>query len=74
MEVTTATDAPNVLRPTIGVGQAVALYTCAVLGAGVLVLPGQAASLAGPASVLAWGFSCLLGIPLALTFAALATC
>lgn len=73
MEVTTATDAPNVLRPTIGVWQAVALYTCAVLGAGVLVLPGQAASLAGPASVLAWGFSALLGIPLALTFAALAT-
>lgn len=45
----------------------------AVLGAGVLVLPGQAASLAGPASLLAWGFSCLLGIPLALTFAALAS-
>jgi amino acid efflux transporter len=38
----------------------------------VLVLTGQAASLAGPASLLAWVSSCLLGIPLALTFAALA--
>lgn len=61
------------LRPSIGLWHAVALYTCAVLGAGVLVLPGQAASLAGPASVVAWGFSCLVGIPLALTFAALAS-
>lgn len=60
------------LTATIGVGQGIALYVSAVLGAGVLVLPGQAASLAGPASLVAWGFSCLLGIPLALTFAALA--
>lgn len=61
------------LRPSIGLGQAVALYVGAVLGAGVLVLPGQAASLAGPASLLAWAFVGLLGLPLALTFAALAT-
>lgn len=51
----------------------VALYVCAILGAGVLVLPGQAASLAGPASLLAWGFSALAGLPLAFTFAALAS-
>ncbi|UPK74823.1 amino acid permease [Nocardioidaceae bacterium SCSIO 66511] len=57
----------------IGLGQAVALYTGAVLGAGVLVLPGQAASLAGPSALLAWLFLGLLGLPLALTFAALAT-
>lgn len=61
------------LRPSIGLGQAVALYVGAVLGAGVLVLPGQAASLAGPASLVAWAFVGLLGLPLALTFAALAT-
>jgi len=61
------------LTPSIGLGQGVALYVSAILGAGVLVLPGQAATLAGPASLLAWGFSCLLGVPLALTFAALAT-
>lgn len=60
------------LTASIGLGQGIALYVSAILGAGVLVLPGQAASLAGPASLLAWAFSCLLGIPLALTFAALA--
>ena len=58
---------------TIGVTQGVALYVCAILGAGVLVFPGQAASLAGPASLLAWGFSALMGLPLAFTFAALAS-
>lgn len=58
---------------TIGLGQGVALYVCAILGAGVLVLPGQAASLAGPASLLAWTFSALMGVPLAFTFAALAS-
>ncbi|MFB9239938.1 amino acid permease [Plantactinospora siamensis] len=61
------------LRQTIGLGQGVALYVCAILGAGVLVLPGQSASLAGPASLVAWAFSALLGIPLAFTFAALAS-
>lgn len=58
---------------SIGLGQAIALYVGAVLGAGVLVLPGQAASLAGPASLVAWGFVALLGLPLAMTFASLAT-
>ncbi len=63
-------DAPT---GTIGLGQGVALYVCAILGAGVLVLPGQAASLAGPASLAAWAFSALLGVPLAFTFASLAS-
>lgn len=58
---------------TIRLGQGVALYVCAILGAGVLVLPGQAASLAGPASLIAWTFSALLGVPLAFTFAWLAS-
>lgn len=57
----------------IGVAQGVALYVCAILGAGVLVFPGQAASLAGAASLIAWGFSALVGVPLAFTFAALAS-
>lgn len=61
------------LERTIGPAQGVALYVAAVIGAGVLILPGAAATLAGPASVLAWGFVSLLGIPLALTFAALAS-
>jgi amino acid transporter len=45
------------------------VYVSAVVGAGVLVLPGQAAGLAGTASLLAWGFSCLLGVSFATTFA-----
>lgn len=64
---------PAELQRRIGLWQGVALYVSAVLGAGVLVLPGQVASTAGPASLVAWGFSCLLGLVLALTFASLAT-
>jgi len=60
------------LARTITPAQAVALSVGAVVGGGVLVLPGTAAALAGPASVLAWIFVSLLGVPLALTFAALA--
>jgi amino acid efflux transporter len=50
----------------------VALYCGAVLGSGILVLPGTAAETAGPASLVAWLLLSLLSIPLALTFAALA--
>lgn len=60
------------LRRTITPVQGVALYTGAVVGAGVLLLPGLAASLAGPSSLLAWAFDCALGLPLAFTFARLA--
>ena len=60
------------LERTIGLGTAVALYTGAVLGTGILVLPAVAAETAGPASIVAWAVLCLLSLPLALTFAALA--
>lgn len=60
---------PGTLARTISLPQAIALYVSAVLGAGVLVLPGQVASMAGPASLAAWGFACLLGVPLAVMFA-----
>jgi amino acid efflux transporter len=60
------------LRRTISVPQGVALYLGAVVGAGVLLLPGLGASQGGPASLIAWAFDCVLGVPLALTFAALA--
>jgi amino acid efflux transporter len=60
------------LRRTITLPQAVALYAGAVLGAGVLILPGVAAGEAGPASLLAWVFDGFLGVPIALTFAGLA--
>ena len=59
------------LTRTIGLGSAVALYCGAVLGTGILVLPGIAAETAGPASVVAWAGLSLLSLPLALTFAAL---
>jgi len=61
------------LRRTVTVSQGVALYVGAVVGAGVLLLPGISANQAGPASIVAWLFDSLLGIPLALTFAALAS-
>jgi amino acid efflux transporter len=69
-----ATDAAPTreLRRAITLPQAVALYAAAVIGAGVLILPGVAADEAGPASLLAWAFDGLLGVPIALTFAALA--
>ncbi|WP_453984204.1 APC family permease [Brevibacterium casei] len=67
------TETSSRVQPHIGLGQGVALYTCATLGAGVLVLPGQVATLAGPASLIAWLISALLGIPLAFTFARLAS-
>lgn len=63
---------PQTLRRTISMPQGVALYIGAVVGAGVLLLPGLSASQAGPAALISWTFDCILGIPLALTFAALA--
>jgi hypothetical protein len=60
------------VRATIGLAQAVALYLGAILGAGVLILPGVTASEAGPAAILSWTFIAILGLPLALTFARLA--
>jgi amino acid efflux transporter len=63
---------PRQLRRSIGLGSAVALYSGAVLGSGMLVLPGTAAETAGPASLVAWLGLCVLSLPLALTFASLA--
>lgn len=60
------------LRRHIGLGQGTALYVSAILGAGVLVLPGQVASMAGPASLVSWILACTMGVPLAWMFAALA--
>src|SRR3989475_5667066 len=65
-----AADEPR-LRRTIGLGSAVALYSGAVLGTGIMVLPAVAAETAGPASLIAWVGLSLLSLPLALTFAAL---
>jgi amino acid efflux transporter len=60
------------LKATIGLPQAVALYIGAVLGSGVLIVPGLAAELAGPASLLSWGLMAVFVYPMALTMGLLA--
>lgn len=50
---------------------AVALYASSVLGSGILVLPGLAAKIAGPGSILAWILLSLASYPFAFTFASL---
>jgi amino acid efflux transporter len=50
---------------------AIALYMSSVLGSGVLVLPGLAAQIAGPASLVAWVALSAISYPLAYTFASL---
>lgn len=59
-------------RGSLGLARGTALYIASVLGTGILVLPGLAASVAGPASILAVAAVFVLSIPLAGTFAALA--
>ena len=60
-------------QPRLGLLQASALYIAAVLGTGILVLPALAAQAAGPGSILAVLAVLLLSVPLAGTFAVLAS-
>lgn len=69
----TQTAVPAVPHGRLGLGSASALYIAAVLGTGILALPGLAADAAGPASIVAVAAVLLGSIPLAGTFAALAT-
>jgi amino acid efflux transporter len=66
----TTTEAPPHRR--IGPLRASAMYVAAVLGTGILALPGLAADAAGPGSIVAVLAVLLLSVPLAGTFAALA--
>ncbi len=59
--------------PSVGLAQGSALYISAVLGTGILVLPALAVAAAGPGSILAVVAVLLLSVPLAGTFAALAS-
>ncbi|MGW7577515.1 APC family permease [Streptomyces sp. NPDC054765] len=59
-------------RHGLNLAQGIALYVGAVLGTGVLALPGLAAKQAGPASLLSWLGLVVMSVPLAATFAALA--
>lgn len=47
--------------------QIIALYIGSVLGSGILIIPGIAADMAGPASLLAWGIMAVLVLPMSLT-------
>lgn len=60
-------------RGGIGLVQGTALYIASVLGTGLLVLPGLTAAVAGPGSVVAVIAVLALSVPLAGTFAVLAT-
>ena len=63
-------EAPG-LKKEITLRHAVSLYISSVLGSGVLVLPGLAARIAGPASLAAWVALSLASYPFAWTFATL---
>ncbi|MCY8484873.1 amino acid permease [Bacillus atrophaeus] len=57
------------LKQTISVLQGTALYVGAVLGSGILILPGMTAGIAGSNALVSWIIMVLLSIPLACTFA-----
>ncbi|MHB1907480.1 MAG: APC family permease [Nitrososphaerales archaeon] len=67
------TESKNNLRKAIKLRHAVALYASSVLGSGILILPGLAAQIAGPASLLAWVLLSLASYPFAITFASLSS-
>ncbi|WP_421740593.1 APC family permease [Cellulomonas sp.] len=60
-------------QPRIGLALGSALYIASVLGTGILLLPSLAARAAGPASLVAVAAVLVASVPLAMTFAALAT-
>src|SRR3989449_8728149 len=61
------------LHKEVTLRYAVALYMSSVLGSGILILPGLAAQIAGPASLIAWVGLSLVSYPLAYTFASLSS-
>ena len=54
-------------KPTLKLPHVIALYIGAVLGSGILILPGLVAEVSGPASLLAWGLMAVVVVPMALT-------
>lgn len=57
------------LKQSISVSQGIALYVGAVLGSGILILPGMTAGIAGSNALVSWIIMVILSIPLACTFA-----
>src|SRR5213083_2103227 len=63
--------APPGLRRVITLRHAVAIYVSSLLGSGIFVIPGLAARIAGPASIVSWMLLSLASYPFAYTFAKL---
>ena len=59
------------LHRVITLRQAVAIYVSSLLGSGIFVIPGLAARIAGPASIISWILLSLASYPFAYTFAKL---
>ncbi|MEW9139621.1 APC family permease [Bacillus wiedmannii] len=59
----------NHFDETISIKRGTALYVGAVLGSGILILPGMTASVAEGNAIVSWLVMILLSIPLAFTFA-----
>src|SRR5256885_1334948 len=62
---------PPALRRVITLRHAVAIYVSSLLGSGIFVIPGLAAQIAGPASIVSWALLSLASYPFAYTFAKL---
>lgn len=63
---------PSANRSQIGAGGLVVFYVTNLVGAGILIVPGLAAQIAGPASLLSWAALVLLSFPIARLFADIA--
>ena len=59
----------NHFNETISIKRGTALYVGAVLGSGILILPGMTASVAEGNAIVSWLVMIALSIPLAFTFA-----
>ncbi|MGE6106528.1 L-methionine/branched-chain amino acid transporter [Aeromonas sobria] len=59
------------LKKDLGLWQGMGLLATSLLGTGIFVVPAAAASLAGDASLWAWGLLIVLVLPIAFTFARL---
>ncbi|MGY3865381.1 L-methionine/branched-chain amino acid transporter [Aeromonas bivalvium] len=59
------------LKKDLGLWQGMGLLATSLLGTGIFVVPAAAASLAGEASLWAWGLLIVLVLPIAFTFARL---
>src|SRR5467141_4044800 len=64
-------DSPSALRRVLTLRHAVAIYVSSLLGSGIFVIPGLAARIAGPASIISWILLSLASYPFAYTFAKL---